>query len=554
MSLLTKAGITKLSELIIDAGKDWQAKAITNLQAIAAGMTQGGVPFRGASIMEALAPTSSPNRFLKSQGPDADVAWGEPAVLMAPQRRRFDLLPEDAILPANGVGSPAGRIQIDGANLSYFVLDFDPAAEECTFWEWTLPEDFDPDRDIVVDIWWISTLNAGDVRFSVTIQGKTVNEAWDAALGSTYNVTRAPAGTAGDLMRSLLRITPTEWDALDTVILKLTRPVLAGHAADARVIAVAVQYGVVGQSTQTFFPLAAPVEVTATGMPDPGDYGVWKTLNLRTLAGIPEVATGIIFHFENYGALNDLKFGMRKTGSADDTAIEIGNKETHCWGMIGISTAGNVDVFIKYQNYGRLWIVGYTISGVHFFTNRIDKSPTGLDAWETVDCSAEAPAACALIFEVVTWDAFGAMGERKAGSTDDRIQGIGRHAWFIIGCDTAQKVDLYKDTANCWHYLVGYITDGAHFHTNGVDKSLGAIGTWTDILTVAGAKFAFIEVVGAGDYGLIKKGASEIDAVYLENEGHYWAIVEPDSDGYLRGKIAGLVTDFFLVGWATPQE
>jgi len=222
--------------------------------------------------------------------------------------------------------------------------------------------------------------------------------------------------------------------------------------------------------------------------------------------------------------------------------------------MIGISTAGNVDVFIKYQNYGRLWIVGYTISGVHFFTNRIDKSPAALDTWETVDCSAEAPAACGLIFEVVTANSSSYMGARKIGSTDNRTQGIGRHAWFIIGCDAAQKVDLYKDTANCRHFLVGYITDGAHFHTNGVDKSLGSAGVWTDILAVAGAKFAFIEVVGAGNYGLIKKGASEVDAVYLKSQGHYWAIVEPDSDGYLRGKIAGLGIDFFLVGWATPQE
>lgn len=556
MSLLIKGvpGITKLSELEIDAAKDWQAKLITNLEAIAAGMTQGGVPFRGASIMEVLAPTSESNRFLKSGGPGADVAWGEPAVLLAPQRRRFDLLPEDAILPTDGVGSPAGRVQVDGANLSYFVLDFDQGTEECAFWEWTLPEDFDPDRDILVDIWWISTLNTGDVRFSVTIQGKTVNETWDAALGSTYNVTRAPAGTAGDLMRSLLRITPTEWDALDTVILKLTRPVLVGHAADARVIAVAVQYGTVGQTTQTFFPLDEPVEVVATGMPDPGDFNVWKTLNLRTLAGIPEVATGIIFHCETYAGYDSTYFGIRKTGSTDDRSMyRISHQEGHTWGACGISTAGNVDVFIRYINAIRLWITGYTISGVTFLTNGILKSPGAGDmgAWFTIDCSAEAPAACGLIFELVSGDPLTReMGVRKLGSTDDRHSGIRQHAWVIIGCDGSQNVEMYKQTDNNHFFLIGYITDGAHFYTDGVDKSLGSTDTWQDILTVAGAKFAFIEV-NSGIMGLRKKGSSE--EIFL-NCYHSWCPIEPDSDGFIQGKIGGLTTDFFLVGWATPQQ
>jgi len=545
--------IPTLRELRIDVDKEWQAKAITNLQAIAAGMTQGGVPFRGASIMEVLAPTSKSNRFLKSQGPDADVAWDEPSVLLAPQKRRFDLLPEDAILPTNGVGSPAGRAQIDGTNLSYFVLDFDPAAEECAFWEWTLPEDFDPDRDIVIDIWWISTLNAGDVRFSVAIQGKTVNETWDAALGSTYNVTRAPAAVAGNLMRSLLRITPTEWDALDTVILKLTRPVLAGHAADARVIAVAVQYGIVGQSTQTFFPLAEPVEVVATGMPDPGDYNVWKTLNLRTLAGIPEVATGVIFHCENYGDKSVSHFNVRKTGSTDDRAlVHLFDGEKHLWGMCGISTAGNIDVFIRYQNEIRLWITGYTISGVTFFTNAIEKTPTAHSVWETVDCSAEAPGACGLIFEVQgDYTAVDTVGARKTGSTDNRINMIKNHTWIVIGCDGAQKVDLYREDSG-WNtfWLMGYITDGAQFYTNGVDKSLGSTHTWQDILTVAGAKFAFIEVT-SGYMGLRKKGSSEV--IFLGCP-HSWGIIEPDSDGFIQGIITAPETDFFLVGWATPQE
>ena len=55
MSLLIKAGISKLSELEIDANKDWQAKEITNLKAIAAAMARGDIVFRGDDILERLA-------------------------------------------------------------------------------------------------------------------------------------------------------------------------------------------------------------------------------------------------------------------------------------------------------------------------------------------------------------------------------------------------------------------------------------------------------------------------------------------------------------------
>lgn len=55
MSLLTKAGISKLSELEIDANKDWQAKEIENLKAIVASMVEGDIAYRGADVMEKLA-------------------------------------------------------------------------------------------------------------------------------------------------------------------------------------------------------------------------------------------------------------------------------------------------------------------------------------------------------------------------------------------------------------------------------------------------------------------------------------------------------------------
>lgn len=52
---LAAAGITKLSELTIDADKDWGAHNITNLAGLAAGMAAGDTVYRGAAILERLA-------------------------------------------------------------------------------------------------------------------------------------------------------------------------------------------------------------------------------------------------------------------------------------------------------------------------------------------------------------------------------------------------------------------------------------------------------------------------------------------------------------------
>ena len=74
------AGVTKLSELVINADKDWQGYGISNLKEIVAGMAHGDVPFRGASILEKLVPTApDAGKFLQTQGPNRDLVWGDAA-------------------------------------------------------------------------------------------------------------------------------------------------------------------------------------------------------------------------------------------------------------------------------------------------------------------------------------------------------------------------------------------------------------------------------------------------------------------------------------------
>jgi len=55
MSLLVK-GITRLSQIEIDVDKNWQGKEISDIKAVAAGMSQGDIVYRGNSLLERLAP------------------------------------------------------------------------------------------------------------------------------------------------------------------------------------------------------------------------------------------------------------------------------------------------------------------------------------------------------------------------------------------------------------------------------------------------------------------------------------------------------------------
>lgn len=74
MSLLVKGGITNLSELTIDADKNWQVKGITNLKEVASAMAKGDFPVRSNVILVRFAP--GPIGFvLISGGPGHLPAW-----------------------------------------------------------------------------------------------------------------------------------------------------------------------------------------------------------------------------------------------------------------------------------------------------------------------------------------------------------------------------------------------------------------------------------------------------------------------------------------------
>lgn len=297
--------------------------------------------------------------------------------------------------------------------------------------------------------------------------------------------------------------------------------------------------------TQSFYPIT-PVEVT------PGSTG-WQDVDVS--AHIPVGATGVILHIVNTNTGTDYNTGLRKNGSTD-ARIAKTRKYSHFWAMIGVDSNRVFEAYIGNTTYIDIYLVGYTVSGVTFFTNAYDKSLSVYNSWEDIDCHTECPGAVGLIFESPNPNPY-VSGFRNNGSTDDRrAVGWYGHVWWVVGCDSNQICEMYAGDSTVDCYLIGYITDGAVFNVNATDLSLGSTGSYIDLAALpANSVMGFIEVLTGGSsysYALRKNGSSE--SLYYDCTWHHNAIVECDDSGIIEGKIENTSVDFFLLGYATKSS
>lgn len=295
--------------------------------------------------------------------------------------------------------------------------------------------------------------------------------------------------------------------------------------------------------SQTFYPID-PVEVTVD------QASAWRDVDVSSY--VPPGATGVVLHIV-HAATGYHAFGLRKNGSSDNRITDTLWDMSHWWAAIGVDANRIFEAYSENLTAIDIYLVGYTMSGVTFFTNAYDKSLTGTGAWTDIDCATEAPGAIGLIFEVNSTTA-SATGLRKNGSSDNRITNANRHACFgvIIGCDTSQICEGYIGDVAVDFFLVGYITDGCTFNINATNVSLGSTDSWIDLTALpTDAVMGFIEVstTSVANYGLRKNGSAE--EIYLDAKNHHWAFVECDASYIIEGKIAHTSVDFWLVGYAT---
>ena len=202
-----------------------------------------------------------------------------------------------------------------------------------------------------------------------------------------------------------------------------------------------------------------------------------------------------------------------------------------------------------------------------FLATPVDKSLSTIESWIDIDLSSDIPAtATGAIFRVKNnSDVVPVFGLRKNGSTDTRKSGIwGQDQLFvIIGVDSNRKCEGYIETTNVDFYLIGYTEADATFFTNGVDKSLGATGAWTDIdlsSNIPSGSVAAVFVVAnthaTVDYGtgLRKNGSTDNRTGDLYFQTHYWLIVGVDSNRKCEGYIESTSVDFYLIGYLTQGQ
>lgn len=377
-----------------------------------------------------------------------------------------------------------------------------------------------------------------------TVKGTVVSSTAATRINTAtkkYNGSEIPLGVSSDtLIDTTYTINPNTgnpwtWAEVDG----LEAGVTLKNSAECSYIYVQVETEV---RSQTFFPIT-PVDVTPS-------TGSW--LDVDCSSHIASGATGVLLHIVNAGAAYSA--GIRKNGSTDArySDIYIG---AHHWSAIGVDANRKFEARLENASTD-IYLVAYTMSGVTFFTNAYDKSLSWYDAWRDLDCSSQCPSAIGLIWEPIAGTQGYVYGFRKNGSTDDRKLSLNSFATIgvIIGCDGSQVCEGWADTSTIDFYLTGYVTDGATFYTNALDRSLGSTGTWIDLTALpANTGMGFYNVhafthPGSYEYGLRKNGSSE--NLYEVAARMNWAFVECDSSWTVEGKTGHTSVDFYLIGYS----
>jgi photosystem II stability/assembly factor-like uncharacterized protein len=295
-----------------------------------------------------------------------------------------------------------------------------------------------------------------------------------------------------------------------------------------------------------------PIDVSPAGT------GAWVDVDVSSY--MPAGATGVILHEMNATGSSRV-YGVRKNGSTDGwmNQGDSARSDSHGFLMVGLDENG---VFELYQETSDIetYLVGYTMSGATFFTNAVDKSIATTGAWTDVDISSDTGAETAIgaIFMVrntLAGDVLG--GVRKNGSTDDFYNEVdnGDAHVALVGLDGSEVAEMKIATTDLDLYLMGYVTSGAVFFTNAVDKSTATTGSYVDV-DITGdigsddATGALLETFGIDnvnhEFGVRLNGAT--DDLYHPAE-HIWPIVEVDSNDIFEQKIGDVDRDLYLTGY-----
>jgi hypothetical protein len=291
----------------------------------------------------------------------------------------------------------------------------------------------------------------------------------------------------------------------------------------------------------------------------PGTAGSWTDVDVS--AYIPSGATGVILQWSNPTA-TDYVYGVRNNGSTDDPTVDqIAKGNSQGWFMVGVDANRIFEAYVE-NTALKTYLLGYTMSGVTFFTNWVDKTPTTDGTWQDIDISSDSGGDTAIgaIFYVLSQSGNGrSYGLRKNGSTDELYTQLRAETGNlgIIGVDSSEicEAKIEDQTSTIKMYLVGYVTSGAVFFTNAVDKSWDTEDDWHDVdITgdLQGSDDANGGIVMFNQTNNRRKGALREKGAgydYYEDVSHQFALVGIDSDDIFQQKVGWDDMDLHLIGY-----
>lgn len=204
----------------------------------------------------------------------------------------------------------------------------------------------------------------------------------------------------------------------------------------------------------------------------------WTELDLSY--ELHEDATGVIIQVLNLDPGQERQVGMRKAGITYDVHRDM-RRKTMTWAMCGVNSDRKIEVYAELHTHLQLWIMGYTNRNVQFLDTPIDILPIVPDVWKDIDISVSCPGAIGVILNVGRMfggTAFFAC--RMKGSTDDRYKSTWQ-TWPVVGVDANGIFQIKMRDLNpvlSSAYVIGYITQGATFATNGIDISPTINDNW----------------------------------------------------------------------------